>query len=260
MYAALSNVAGVSSVFLYENDKGTVDVNGVPGHSIWAIVGPSGLSPAVIKTVAEAIYYKRNAGCGMRGNISYSITQADGSLFTVLFDLVASQPFYAQFTASPINPAIPPNLTAILAQLPTVFSPGVGSEININALATAIQSIDPNTLVTNAGFSLLQTGPFASTLMPSALYNQLTLLSQNIYALPMQILPYAPSILHATSQQFSAAGGTQTGLVWSLSISGSGGSITSGGLYTAGAVYPSTDVIQVQDSNGNTQTTSVSVI
>ena len=81
---------------------------------------------------------------------------------------------------------------------------------------------------------------------------QLTLLQQNIYALPIQILPFNPTIAHGVAQQFTAYGGTQTGYVWSFVNNNSGGSLTAGGLYTAGAT-PAIDTIQVQDSNGNTQ-------
>jgi hypothetical protein len=255
LYAALSNVVGVTTALLYENDGGTTDSNGVPGHSIWAIVAGGSSSD-----VAKAIYYKRNAGCGMRGSVAFPITQADGSIFTVLFDRVVSQNVYVQFTATSIDGINTPNLAAIIEQLPTVFVPNVGQAVNINTLATAVQSIDPNTLVSNAGFSLAITGPFTSTLTPSFLYDQLTLLPQNIYALPVQISPSLPTVVHGTTQQFTAAGGTQTGQTWTLTVNNSGGSITSGGLYTAGATYPVVDTVQVQDSNGNIQMTSVSVV
>jgi hypothetical protein len=255
LYAALSNVAGVTNVFLYENDTSITDANGVPGHSIWAIV--AGGSNA---DVANAIYYKRNAGCGMRGTVAVNITQANGSLFTVLFDRVVVEAMYVQFTATSIDGVTPPNLEAIIAELPTVFVPTVGQEENVNALATAIQSIDPNTLVTGAGLSLSSGGPFTNTLSPTVLYNQLALQSQNINALPIQITPNNPTILHGTTQQFTAAGGTQTGRVWTLTSDDPGSSITTGGLYTAGTNHPNTDVVRVTDSASNTATTIVSVV
>lgn len=255
LFAALSNVSGVTSVFLYENNGNGTDAHDVPGHSIWAIVeGGSNTD------IANAIYYKRNAGCGMKGSVGVNITQLDGSTLTIYFDRVTTETLYVQFTATSINGVTPPNLQAILAGLPTSFVPGVGQEVNINTLATAIQQIDANTLVTNAGFSLSQGGPYTPTLSPTVLNNQLVLEDQNIYVLAIQILPYNPTITHLLSQQFTAFGGTQIGYAWTLTVNGSGGSISGGGLYTAGSSTNTTDVAQVQDSNGNTQTVTISVV
>jgi uncharacterized phage protein gp47/JayE len=255
LYAALSNVIGVTSVFLHENLGGTTDVNGVPGHSIWAIV-----QGGANKDIANAIYFKRNAGCGMKGSVAVNIPQADESTFTVFFDRVTAQNLYIQFTATSINGINQPNLQAILTQLPILFVPGVGQEVNINMLATIIQQIDPNTLVTNAGLSLSSLGPFTSTLSPSSLANQLVALQQNITALAIQILPYNTTVTHLTTQQFTAFGGTQTGYVWSLSVNNSGGSINSStGVYTAGSTFNVTDSVTVTDSGSNTQTVVVTV-
>jgi uncharacterized phage protein gp47/JayE len=255
LFAALSNVAGVTSVFLYENNGSSTDANGVPGHSIWAIVQGGSNSD-----IANAIYYKRNAGAGMKGSVSVNITQVDGSTQTIYFDRVSPESLYVQFMASSIDGIHLPNTQAILSQLSAMFVPGVGQEINVNALATVIQQIDPNTLVASAGFSLSQGGPYTPTLSPSALNYQLVLAQARIYILPISILPLAPTITHLTAQQFQATGGTGTGYVWSLTVNNSGGSITSGGLYTAGSSYPTTDTVHIQDSNGNTQTTPVTVV
>lgn len=149
LLAALENISGVTSAFVYENVSDTPDGDGVPGHSIWVIVGGS----AAAADIAEAIYAKRNAGCGMFGSESYTITQVDGSPFIVTWDMVVSQNLFIAFTATSIDGVNPPNLAAIRAQLPTIFLPEVFQEQNINAVATAVQQIDDNCLVTNAGLS-----------------------------------------------------------------------------------------------------------
>lgn len=199
LLAALENINGITSAFVYENNTNTTDGNNVPGHSIWAIVAgtaTSSLSTAynplttysygqiasssninyiswqnnnlnnsvlntsfwgVYNPVAEAIYDKRNAGCGMFGGTNYTITQIDGSLFTVSWDTVVAQNLYISFTATSINGVNQPNIAGIVAGLPALFDPGVNMEVNINALATAVQQIDPNCLVTLSGFSLALT-------------------------------------------------------------------------------------------------------
>lgn len=149
LLAALLNINGVVSANVYENNTNATDANGVPGHSIWVIV--SGTAAAV--DIATAIYDKRNAGCGMYGATSYAITQADLSTFIVYWDTVVAQNLYTQFTATSINGTTAPNIAAIVAGLPAIFIPDVSAEVNITTLGTLVQQIDPNTLVTLAGFS-----------------------------------------------------------------------------------------------------------
>lgn len=155
LLAALENINGVTSAFVYENTTGTTNAQGVPGHSIWVIVAGSGAASAI----ANAIYTKRNAGCGMFGSTSFTITQADGTAFQVFWDSVVTQNLFIAFTASSVNGVTPPNIAAIRTGLATKFVPGVFAEVNINQLATFAQQIDPNALITGAGFStgLVQT-------------------------------------------------------------------------------------------------------
>ena len=150
LLAALENISGVSSAFVYENKTNFTNTDGVPGHSIWVIVAGTGSNA----DIAQAIYTKRNAGCGMFGQTTYTVTQVDGSPFTLQWDTVVSQNMFIAFTATSINGSTAPNIAAIRAGLPMTFLPGVNQEVNINTLATLVQQIDANTLITGAGFSL----------------------------------------------------------------------------------------------------------
>jgi hypothetical protein len=153
LYAALENITGVTSAFVYENNTGApiqIDPDDlIPAHSIWVIVAGSGAASAI----ANAIYIKRNAGCGMYGTQSYSITQVDGTLFTVFWDNVSTVNLFIAFTATSLNGTTAPSVGAIRTGLVTSFVPTVFQEVNINALATQVQIIDSNTLVTGAGFT-----------------------------------------------------------------------------------------------------------
>lgn len=149
LLAALQNINGVTSAFVYENLTGLTNSDGVPGHSIWVIVAGTGSAAAI----ANAIYTKRNAGCGMFGTISFTITQVDGSFFTVFWDSVVAQNLFINFNASSVNGVTPPNIGGIRTGLVSSFNPGVFAEVNINNLATLAQAIDPNALITSAGFS-----------------------------------------------------------------------------------------------------------
>lgn len=167
LYAALENVNGVSFAQVWENNTGTTSDGtsppgipaGIPGHSIWVIVAGSGAAASI----AQAIYTKRNAGCGMYNTApsgsaeSYSVIQPDGSTFIVYWDNVTTIPLYCYFTAVSLNKTAPPNIAAITAGLQNNFKPGVAAQVNANELATLVQEIDPNTLVSNAGFSIAHT-------------------------------------------------------------------------------------------------------
>lgn len=181
MLAALQNVDGVISAFIHENLSSTVDDAGVPGHSIWVIIDGSALEA----DIAEVIYQKRNLGCGMYGSTTHQITQLDGTIFLVRFDYVSAQDVYIKFTATSLDGVNLPNSTAILAQLPTIFVPTVNQELNINQLATLVQQIDPNTLVTvsvpTEGFSSSGSpGSYANVISPSAANKRFSVTSGNI--------------------------------------------------------------------------------
>lgn len=150
LLAALENVPGVTSAFVYENLTNETNSDGVPGHSIWVVLAESGAAPV---DIATAIYDKRNAGCGMFGDESYTLTQVDGSPFTLYWDEVVQANLFIYFMATSLNGTTQPNIEAIVAGLPAIFNPAVNEEVNINGLATLVQQIDPNTLVTGAGFS-----------------------------------------------------------------------------------------------------------
>ncbi len=175
LLAALLNVSGVTAAFVYENTTSSADGDGVPGHSIWVIV--NGGAPA---DIANAIYLKRNAGCGMKGSETYTITQVDGTPFVIKWDNVEDEDIFIQFDASSINGVDAVDASAIADGLVTLLTPGVFERVNVNELATLVQQIDPNCLVTNAGLSLSAMGPFTDTLLPSAKNKQFAVDSANI--------------------------------------------------------------------------------
>lgn len=149
LLAALENISGVTSAFVYENNTDATDSDGVPSHSIWVII--AGAPDNAL--VADAIYTKRNAGCGMYGETDYTITQIDGSPFIVSWDTVLNANLFIAFTVTSIDGVTQPDIAAIKAGIVASYTPDVYEEVNINGLATIVQQYDDNTLVTNAGFS-----------------------------------------------------------------------------------------------------------
>lgn len=264
--AALLNINGVSSAIVHENVNDDTDANGIPGHAIWVIVSGSGAAASI----GQAIYVKRNAGCNMKGSLSYAVTQADGSLFSVFWDEVTTEDLYIKFTALSLDGINAPNISLIVSQLPLVYTPGVHSQVNINELATLVHSIDPNTLVINAGFSLSAGGSYTNTLTPTDLNNQFGVASARVIVLTMILSASGalPVIVNGVvtettvttgsggeTIQFTGLGGYGT-LTYSM-VSGAGSINSSSGLYTSATA--GTDVVQVEDDLGNTATSTITV-
>lgn len=256
LLAALENVSGVTSVNIYENTSDATDGDGVPGHSIWVIIAGAPED----EDIANAIYQHRNAGCGMFGDVDFTVTQADGTSFIVSWDVVELEDLYVKFTATSLDGVNPPNVAAIREQLVDLLQPGVYGQVNVNELATLVQDIDPNTLVTNAGFSLSYGGVYTDTLTPSTKKNRFSVSEANITILPVLLLPQTATIESGNEQQFTAYGGRGT-YTYSISINNSGGSINATtGLYTAGATTGVVDTVHVVDSDSHTDTSLVTVL
>lgn len=147
LYGALVDTTGVTSVNLLENTTNTTDGNGIPGHSIWAIVA-GGTNAAV----AQAIYVKRNAGCGMKGSVSVNITQADGSIFAVQFDRPTSEDLWISFDIAAVTGTVDVNYvrTTLLAGL----SYDIGEKAIVSAIVAQVQAIAPNATISGAGVSV----------------------------------------------------------------------------------------------------------
>lgn len=248
--AALQNINGVSSATVIENDTASPVVYGadtVPSHSIWVIVGGSGAAASI----AQTIYAKRNGGCGMYGAINYTVTQVDGTPFVVTWDDVIEEMLYVFVSLESINGITIPNTVAVVAQLPTLFTPGVNQIVNITMLSTIVQSIDPNSFVASAGFGTDAADAESAVypiLSPTSPKYQFEISNATMIIYPIFITPQGPTVAHGDTQQFTANGGYAS-YTWSLATNASGGSINSStGLYTAGSTHPATDVVLVTDS------------
>lgn len=259
MLAALKNIPGVTYAAIHENTTDGTDSVGVPGHTIWVIVAGSGSNPAI----ANAIYEDRSAGCGIYNNgstgaVSFTITQADGTPFTLKWNVVVLEDLYARFTATSLDGINPPNITAILAQLPTLLTPGPSAQVNVNELATLVQDIDPNTLVTSPGFSLSPSGSFTNTLSPTFPNLQFVLTPATIIILPIILSPPTANVAALATQQLTPLGGFGP-YTYLVTVNNSGGSVSGSGLYTAGSTNGVTDTVQVTDAQAHTATALMTV-
>jgi hypothetical protein len=98
-------------------------------------------------------------------------------------------------------------------------------------------------------------GPYWARAIVSGVPSSAMLLN---VALPLAISPGAVTIDPGFQRTFTALGGAPP-YAWSLSVNGSGGSITSAGLYSAGLTGSVTDTIAVTDSLGSIRTALITV-
>ncbi len=146
LYGALLDLDGVTSVNLLENVGSDPDDNDIPGHSIWAIVA-GGTDAAV----AAAIYLKRNAGCGMKGDTSVDITQVDNSVFAVLFDRPTAQNLWITFDVAAITGVV--DASYIRTQLLAALSYQIGQSADTATIVALVKTIAPNASVSDEGVS-----------------------------------------------------------------------------------------------------------
>lgn len=172
LIGALLDTTDVTEAMVYENDTGTTDANGIPGHSIWCVV-EGGTNSAV----ANAIYVKRNAGCGMKGSVTVPVLQADGSFFSIKFDRPTSENLYISFDIVAVTGSVDASFirNQILSLLTyTIAQPAVASEIT-----ALVESIAPNGSISNMGVSN-DGSTYVSLLDTSAIDNQWALASARI--------------------------------------------------------------------------------
>lgn len=147
--AALQNLEGITSAEVYENNSDSTDSDDIPSHSIWVIVAGSALP----EDIGTTIWLYRNAGCGMKGEETYTVTEAGGGPAIMKWDDVVNQNVFILLSLNSLDPDVPPDVNKIRTELPLLLVPGVNENMNTTYLGTLVQQIDPNTYVLTAGFS-----------------------------------------------------------------------------------------------------------
>jgi len=86
---ALANVTGVTRHKLYENDTGATDANGIPGHSIAAIV-----EGGDVTLIAQTIRSKKGQGVGTFGSTTAQVPDTYGNPHNISFSRPTNVPIY----------------------------------------------------------------------------------------------------------------------------------------------------------------------
>lgn len=162
LQGALVDIENVVQAIVLENITNATDANGIPGHSIWCIVDAPGSANAEI---ANAIYVKRGAGCGMKGSISVTVTRPAGDTIAILFDNPTPVPLFINLDIAAVTGVF--DATYIRQQLLAALKYQIGQIADVTTIVALVHAIAPNVVVTNEGVSLSNAG-YTSTLTPAA--------------------------------------------------------------------------------------------
>lgn len=138
--AGIASVDGVTRCKVYDNDTNVTDANGVPGHSIAAVV-EGGLD----KDIAEQIYLRKGPGGGTYGTTEYEFTNLDGGKTMIHF-------FRPDYVTVDVTVAITKGLrytSTVADQIKTAVtdyleSLTIGDSVSITGALAAITAVIPN--------------------------------------------------------------------------------------------------------------------
>lgn len=102
LQASLRQIADVTDACVFENNtsfpsEGSAE-NSIPAHSVWIIVRGGN-----VQDIANCIYLRLNAGCGMKGSTSYPVQTVYGDSFDVYFDIAQKEELSIRLHVQPIN-------------------------------------------------------------------------------------------------------------------------------------------------------------
>lgn len=135
--AAIKDLDNVTTGIVLENNTDATDGDGIPPHSIWAIV--EGGDNTEIGTV---IYAKKSSGSGMKGDVEVDITRPNGTIFVSKFDRPIDADLYIRFNiVLPGGVVDTDNLKALIVENITW---GVGADAVGSKITTYVQSLNSN--------------------------------------------------------------------------------------------------------------------
>jgi hypothetical protein len=167
--AAILAVPGVTAVNFLENDTGSTDANGNPGHSITCVV--TGGAPLA---VATAIYNHRGLGCLMNGNSSGTVVTENvtdpntGIVTSVSFNTPTLTPIYVIVNAHLLTGGSTATITAIQTALVNYLnSLQAGESVYYTSLIAVAMSVNPDPSIPivklNSLYLSLTGGSFTTT-------------------------------------------------------------------------------------------------
>lgn len=156
--AAVAQVAGVSESIVYENPTNAVDANGLPPHSISAVV--AGGAPLNIATVIERT---KSLGTGTFGSTSQIVIDPAGLPITINYFVLVQTPVFVSLTIKALTGYN--SSTGLVIQnaiVSFINSLAIGQSVRINWVNAAAQMISNPTLGETFEVTVLTQGFSAS--------------------------------------------------------------------------------------------------
>lgn len=134
--AGVASLEGVKRYKIYDNDTSVTDENGIPSHSIAAVV-EGGLDA----DIAEQLYLRKGPGCGTYGDVILDYTNGDGLITKIRFfrpvyvscDVTVHIKTAAGYTTA-VRDKIEANIKAYINAL------DIGNDVGVTGILTAIVS------------------------------------------------------------------------------------------------------------------------
>lgn len=146
---SLAALSDVTRFAVYENDTNSSDSNGLPPHSITAVV-EGGES----QDIGNAIFARKGPGCGTNGSTAVQVTDVYGQAFTMHYDVLGYVDTDVAITVKKLNGYTSDTTSAILQAVASYEnSIGIGTAIYISSLWGAALSANPN--VSKPAFSVI---------------------------------------------------------------------------------------------------------
>lgn len=139
LQASLSQLEGMVDVKVYENVTDTT-ADTIPPHSIWVVV-----DGGTAEDIADTIYKKRSAGCGMKGSQTYTILTPSGQNFIAKWDNKITKALSIKFNIQKTLATATFDTGVIAQHISDNLSFGIGEGANTSDITTlAQQAIDAN--------------------------------------------------------------------------------------------------------------------
>jgi uncharacterized phage protein gp47/JayE len=145
---ALLSLDNVTKCEVYENNTDTTDVNGIPSHSIWPIIEGGDNDE-----IADVIYKKRNAGCGLFGSVTVDIDQGNGFSLPIKFDRPSYENLYIELTITSLNISHSIDDDYLKDQIYELIKYGINEKADYSAIASIVKLADPLAVIIDGGVS-----------------------------------------------------------------------------------------------------------
>jgi len=156
LLAKLGEIENVTDAVVYENVTDATDSDGIPGHSIWAIV-----EGGDVANIAETMTKNKTAGTGMLGAVTgiynETIMRANGDTFVIPHEMKFDRPdetdLYIKMTATRKTATNPVDIDLIKQNL-VALDFGIGESVQANSLYSTVYQPGPNFVATLLEISL----------------------------------------------------------------------------------------------------------